>query len=82
MKLRAVITIEFEAADYADAADFQQSMREMLGRIQVDYQDAALELKECRKRLVGRAVGSPVRAAGGNVRSLYGTGKLHSYEAV
>lgn len=79
MKLRATINIEFEAADYAGAADFQRSMRELLGRVQADYASAGLELKECRKRLL-RAAEPRLAAVGGNVRSLYGTGKLHVYE--
>lgn len=79
MKLRATINIEFEAADYAGAADFQRSMRELLAKVQADYQSAGLELKECRKRLLSPPA-PRLAAAGGNVRSLYGTGKLHVYE--
>lgn len=77
MKLRAVINIEFEASDYVDAADFQQRMRELLARVKADYQSAALDLKECRKRAFGTA---DRRLAASNVRSLYGTGKRHLYE--
>ena len=73
MRLRAVITIDIDAADFVDAADHQRRIESLLGAMRDSYADAALEFRERRQVRRGMSPGHP---PGGRLSS---TGKLNSY---
>jgi hypothetical protein len=50
MRLRAQITLEFDAADYVDAAQHQRMLEEHLQRINGNYPNARLAIRERRER--------------------------------
>lgn len=59
MRLRAQITLEFDAADYIDAAEHQRSLEEHLQRVAGDYPNARLAIRERREREAERAACLP-----------------------
>lgn len=73
MRLRAIITIDIDAADFVDAADHQRRIESLLGAMRDSYADAALEFRERRQVRRGMSPGHP---PGGRLSS---TGKLNSY---
>ncbi len=50
MRLRAQITLEFDAADYVDAAEHQRLLEQHLGQINQNYPNARLAIRERRER--------------------------------
>jgi hypothetical protein len=50
MKLRANVTIEFDAEDYVDAAKHQHVLEQFLQHIIEKYSDAKLVIRERRER--------------------------------
>ena len=50
MRLRAQITLEFDAADYIDAAEHQRTLEEHLQHIVRSYPNARLAIRERRER--------------------------------
>jgi hypothetical protein len=50
ISLRAQITIDLQAADFAEAANHQHQLEELLNRIREVYRGAALEFRERRPR--------------------------------
>lgn len=50
MKLRANVTIEFDAEDYVDAAKHQHALEQILQDITEKYADAKLVIRERRER--------------------------------
>lgn len=73
MRLRAIITIDIDAADFVDAADHQRRIETLLGAMRDSYADAALEFRERRQVRRGMSPGHPPG------RRLSSTGKLNSY---
>lgn len=76
MKLRAQITIDMDADDYIAAAEFQRQMQGLMADVRRQYEQADLELRECRPS-GGRA---KPRSNYPMERSTYRTGALHVYE--
>jgi hypothetical protein len=58
MRLRADITIEFEAADFVDAAKHQQHLEQFVQQITTRYANAKLAIRERRTRYKARFDGS------------------------
>ncbi|HST90958.1 MAG TPA: hypothetical protein VLJ13_02035 [Brevundimonas sp.] len=50
MHLKAVITIELDAADYIEAAEHQRLIEAAFGHVRTAFQDAELDLRESRPR--------------------------------
>jgi hypothetical protein len=50
MRLRASITVDFEAADYVDAARHQRHFEQFVQEIAERYPDSKLAIRERRKR--------------------------------
>ena len=59
MRLRAQITLEFDAADYVEAAEHQRLLEEHLQHIIRDYSNARLAIRERRERDTERASAVP-----------------------
>ncbi len=77
MRLRAQITIDMEACDYIAAADFQRRMQGLMEDVRKQYEQAGLELKECRGPPASR---SRPRSNYPMERSTFSTGALNRYE--
>lgn len=50
MKLWGQISIELEVGDYIEAADHQRRLERLLARIQEEYPEARLAMRERRQR--------------------------------
>lgn len=59
MRLRAQITLEFDAADYVDAAQHQRLLEEHLQQITANYANARLAIRERRERDSERVASLP-----------------------
>ncbi len=57
MRLRAQITVEFDAVDYVDAAEHQKTLRHYLDSITEKYPKATLAIRERRERNAESAEG-------------------------
>lgn len=77
MRLRAQITIDMDANDYIAAADFQQRMQGLMDDVRKQYEQAGLELRECRGPVAARA---RPRSNYPMERSTFSTGALNRYE--
>jgi hypothetical protein len=55
MKLRANVTIEFDAEDFVEAAKHQRVLEQFLQPIAEQYLDVKLVIRERRERLPGNA---------------------------
>lgn len=75
MKLRTVITIDIDAADFVEAAGHQRQLEMMLREIQKSYPRAVLEFRE--RRISRRDQVEPRQAA--VTRSQSRTGRLNTY---
>jgi hypothetical protein len=56
MRLRAQITVDFEAADFVEAAAHQKVIQRHLEQIQADYPNANLAIRERRERRPEKAM--------------------------
>lgn len=76
MKLRALITIDMEAEDFIAAAEFQRQMQGLMVDVRQQYEQAGLELRECRP------AGQRARPRSNHPleRSTFQTGALNLYE--
>ncbi len=53
MKLRAVITVDIDAADFVEAAEHQQRLEGLLADLNAAYPHARLAFQERRQRRTG-----------------------------
>ena len=74
MKLRAQITIDIHADDFADAAEHERRIQTLMEMVQSEYRQAALLFRERRDRPVR---GTP---AASSARPIHYTGRMHEYE--
>ncbi len=70
LRLRATITIEFEADDFAAAAVHQDKLKAVVAELSESYSDVMLSLRERRDRGPKDVEVSPSRPT---------TGRLHRY---
>lgn len=75
MRLRAIITIDIEAADFVDAAEHQRRIEDLLQEMRAIYSNATLDFRE-RRQARRRPSVPPPRSA---TDTLSATGKLNAY---
>lgn len=78
MRLRAMISIDIDAADFVEAAQHQRTMETILNEVRAKYDAAVLDFRERR----GRSERSATSAAGARTppeRLMPRTGRLHAY---
>jgi hypothetical protein len=68
IRLRAEIVIEFDAADFLEAASHQDRLAKLVAELQQDYPDTKLALRERRNRGPKEVELRPASRPTGNLR--------------
>jgi hypothetical protein len=76
MRLRAVITVDIEAADYVEAAAHQRRLQALFDTVKADYPSAEFQFRERRARPPRR---EPEATPDTVTQLKHYTGKLNRY---